>query len=179
MDAKRKLGWMTPHLTPNMKLLEVGSGPGSVLSVFSEAGYETTGIDITDTSYSDDLRPQLYDGTTLPYVDNSFDGALVLTVLHHTTDPDAVLKEAARVAKRVYVIEDIFTSPTHRRLTKIADSLTNLEFFGHPHSNRNDTGWRETFKRLGLTLHHTNQKPMAGYFLQALYVVDKPNLSDR
>lgn len=172
LDARRKLNWITPHLLPDMTLLEIGSGPGSVLSVFRAAGHRVTGIDITDTSYDDTLRPALYDGTVLPYADKRFDGACVLTVLHHTQDPEAILKEAARVAKRVYVIEDIFTSPTHRGLTKIADSLTNLEFFGHPHSNRDDAAWRETFTRLGLTLLHTSQKPMAGYFLQALYVLE-------
>ena len=174
LDAKRKLDWIAPHLLPDMTLLEIGSGPGSVLSVFREAGHPVTGIDITDTSYNNSLQPELYDGVTLPYADNRFDGALVLTVLHHTHAPEAILKEAARVAKRVYVIEDIFTSPIHRKLTKIADSLTNLEFFGHPHSNRDDAAWRETFQRLGLALIHSSQKPMVGYFLQALYVLEGP-----
>lgn len=174
LDAKRKLQWLEPFLSPEMNVLEVGAGPGSVLSVFRAAGHRVTGIDINDTSYDNTLRPDLYDGVTLPYADNSFDGALVLTVLHHTKDPETVLKEAARVARRVYVIEDIFTSNIHRKLTNIADSLTNLEFRGHPHSNRDDAAWHETFNRLGLTLVHTSQKPMAGYFLQALYIVDKP-----
>lgn len=171
IDARRKHGWIADHLPDGGQLLEIGSGPGSVVTVLRDAGHDITGIDVRDSSYNDTLIPDLYDGELMPYDDNSFDVALLLTVLHHTADPDAIIREAARVARAVIIIEDIYHSPIQRRITKIADAITNLEFFGHPHTNRDDQGWRDTFARLGLTLAHRSEKSIAWYFCQALYVV--------
>lgn len=176
-DARRKRDWIGTYLPEKARLLEIGAGPGSLLTVLRDDGHDITGLDISDSSFADDLRPTLYDGVSLPYANNSFDVALLLTTLHHTPDPDAIVREAMRVAPRVLVIEDIYRSPLHRRLTKIADAITNLEFFGHPHSNRDDDGWRETFRHLGLKIYHASEKPMAFYFLQALYVLDRAELS--
>lgn len=172
LDAQRKYDWLAPFLDPSDKLLEIGSGPGSTVDIFQEAGHTITPLDITDTSFKTALRPVLYDGERLPFDDNSFDVALLLTTLHHTSDPEKIIREAKRVAIRVIIIEDIYTSPLQRRLTKIADSITNLEFWGHPHSNHDDREWCDMFKALGFSIHHTSQKPMAGYFLQSLYVLD-------
>lgn len=171
-DARRKLDLIRPWLPEDQTLLEIGSGPGSVLAEFRAAGYPIDGLDITDSSYDTTLKASLYDGETMPFDDRAYDTALLLTVLHHTPDPDAILKEAARVARRVIVIEDVFESAWQRKYTKIADSITNLEFFGHPHTNRSDAGWRETFDRLGFTLKHAEVHRLARVFRQAVYVVD-------
>ncbi|MEM8920253.1 MAG: class I SAM-dependent methyltransferase, partial [Pseudomonadota bacterium] len=163
-DARRKRDWIAPHLSVDDRLLDVGSGPGTVLSVMREAGFQIDGLDIRDASCREDVRPILYAGGRTPFADKSYDAALLLTMLHHTTDPDAILVEATRIAKRVLVIEDIYTSGFQRRLTKVADSVTNLEFFGHPHTNRDDASWRMAFQRLGFKLIHASQKPYAGAF---------------
>jgi SAM-dependent methyltransferase len=58
------------------------------------------------------LRPQVaipatqYDGQTIPYDDGTFDWVTIVDVLHHTDDPAAVLREAARVARKGIVIKD-------------------------------------------------------------------------
>lgn len=179
LDAKRKQNWIAPFLQRDARILEIGSGPGSFLSVLRADGYDATAIDVSDTSYNDTLRPIIYDGERLPCKDDAFDIALLLTVLHHTRDPEAVLTEAACVARRVLVIEDIYGSPLQRRLTKIADAITNLEFFGHPHTNRDDKGWRQAFDRLNLSLIHRSEKPMLGYFRQCLYVLERGEKTTR
>lgn len=161
-----------PWLPQDQSLLEIGSGPGSVLTEFRAAGYAIDGLDISDSSYDETLKPLLYDGGTMPFKDREYDTALLLTVLHHTPDPDAILKEAARVAGRVIVIEDVFENAWQRKYTKVADSITNLEFFGHPHTNRSDPEWRETFERLGLSLVHGEVHRLARIFRQAVYVVE-------
>ena len=173
LDAKRKRDWIAPYLPSRAHILEIGSGPGSVLSLLRADGRNVTAVDVTDTSYNDTLQPILYDGARLPYDDDSFDVALLLTVLHHTHDPDAILREAMRVAARVLVIEDIYSSPLQRRLTKVTDAIINLEFIDHPHANRDDKGWHETFERLGLRITHRSEKPMLGYFRQCLYVLER------
>ena len=171
-DARRKLSLVENWLSKTDKILEIGSGPGSVLMEFRRAGYSVDGLDISDGSYSDELKPLIYDGARMPYGDDKFDTALLLTVLHHTADPDEILREAARVARRIIIIEDVFESAWQRKYTKVADSITNLEFFGHPHSNRSDREWRETFDRLNLYLAHSEVHRFAAFFRQAVYVVE-------
>lgn len=171
-DARRKLGLIEDWLTKTGPCLEIGSGPGSVLAEFRHAGYAVDGIDISDSSYTPDLKPVLYEGARMPFEDGAYEVALLLTVLHHTPDPEAILVEAARVAKRVIVIEDVYESAWQRKYTKVADSITNLEFFGHPHTNRSDPEWRATFERLGLRLLHGQVHRLAQVFQQAVYVVE-------
>lgn len=172
LDARRKFAWTRDWLPTDAPLLEVGSGPGSVLSVFRDASLDVTGLDIRDTSYRAALRPTLYDGKAMPFADGTFGAALLLTMLHHTPNPDAILREAARVARRLIVIEDVFENSFQRRYTKLADKLTNLEFFGHPHTNRDDRAWRATFDAMGLALVHARVHRLAGIFRQAVYVLD-------
>lgn len=171
-DARRKLDLIRSWLPEDERLLEIGSGPGSVLKAFRAAGYLIDGLDITDSSYDETLKATLYDGLTMPFADGAYHTALLLTVLHHTHDPDAILAEAARVAERVIIIEDVYESAWQRKYTKVADSITNLEFFGHPHTNRSDEAWRATFERLGLQLVHGEVHRLAQIFQQAVYVVE-------
>lgn len=169
MDARRKVRWMGESLSGAHRILEIGSGPGSLLEALRAAGHNVAAIDVEDTSYDDSLRPMLFDGVTIPFGDRMFDIALLATTLHHATDPDRLIAEAARIAPRVIVIEDIHRSEAQRRLTLFADSLTNLDFEGHPHNNRDDAGWRAAFARAGLRVNRAETKPYAGLFLQALY----------
>ena len=170
-DARRKLRLIEPWLDRSDQLLEIGSGPGSVLTEFRAAGYAVEGLDVSDSAYEDGLKATLYDGAYMPFDDGAFDTALLLTVLHHTPDPEAILKEAVRVARRVIIIEDVFESAWQRKYTKVADSITNLEFFGHPHTNRSDPEWRDTFNRLELDLVQAEIHRLAAIFQQAVYVV--------
>ena len=171
-DARRKLALVRDWLNKTDNILEIGSGPGSVLTEFRRAGYSIEGLDIADGSYSADLEPALYDGVAMPYDSGAYDSALLLTVLHHTPDPIVILREAARIARRIIIIEDVYNSAWQRKYTKVADSITNLEFFGHPHTNRSDAEWQNTFEQLGLRLIHAEVHRFAAFFRQAVYVVE-------
>lgn len=168
-DARRKVAWMGGSLAGVARVLEIGSGPGSLVEALRASGHEVVAIDVDDTAYAPSLRPMMFDGETIPFADGAFDLALLATTLHHARDPDRLIGEAARVAQRVIVIEDIYTSEAQRRLTLFADSLTNMEFEGHPHNNRDDAGWRVAFTAAGLRVLRAETKPYAGLFLQALY----------
>ena len=123
-----------------------------VSHILRERGYEVSSLDVQDRSLAGTVAPLLYDGCTIPFDADTFDCALLLTVLHHTPDPVLVLQEAARVAHQVIVIEDVFSHPVQKRLTFFTDSLFNLEFRGHPHSNKTDIEWLGTYDELGLEL---------------------------
>ena len=173
-DARRKYERLRPHLPPpGARLLEVGSGPGSVVEVLRAAGHQVTPLDVVDVSARPDLRPVCYGGQRMPFADDSFAVALLLTTLHHTADPDGLLREAARVAPRLLVIEDTYRNAVQRRLTHLADSLTNFEWRGHPHTNRPIHGWTAAFEALGLTTVRVADERFLGLFRQTLFVAER------
>ena len=177
IDAKRKLVWMQDWLGSSDKMIEIGSGPGSVLDVMRGENYDVEGLDIKDSSFRKDLEPYLYDGKVMPFKSHSYDIALLPTILHHTPEPDDIIKESARIAKRLIIIEDVYEGRFMEWLTKRMDSLMNLEFIGHPHSNRSDAQWRSSFAYMGLTLRHASLHRVGGIFKQAVYVVEADNVS--
>ena len=132
-------------ISPDDVVLDLGAGTGNMTELLREEEYDVTPVDVTDISYIDDVKPVIYDGQQLPYADDTFDVALLVTVLHHAHHPDQVLREARRVARRVIVIEDVTRGRVHEWITKVWDSILNLEFIGHPHENDSDQGWRARF----------------------------------
>lgn len=160
-----------PSIAPGQRVVDVGSGTCDVAALLRERGVDVELCDIRDLSCVDGLRPRLFDGVTLPWPDAAFDVALLINVLHHIRDPDALLAEARRVAARIVVHEDIYDSPAQRAATLIMDSLTNLEFVGHPHANRDDAGWRRAFAALGLQVVEARYKRFWRLFYNANYVV--------
>ncbi len=172
MDAQRKYDWVKDWIDKDQKLLEVGSGPGSILEVFRSYGHKVTGLDIADSSFRQDLKSDIYDGQTMPYVDNQFDTTLLLTMLHHTPDPDHIIQEAMRVSKRLIIIEDVYDTSFQAAYTKFTDSITNMEFIGHPHTNRSDPEWQRSFTKHGLKLIHRKIYKLVKFYQQAVYVLD-------
>lgn len=156
------------------RILDVGSGTCNVALYMQDEGYNVTPLDVADLSFTPRMKPILYDGIRMPFKNNEFDTALILTVLHHipATQHETVLKESARVAKRIIIIEDVHSNYLHKLATMFMDSLFNLEFIGHPHSNKSDAEWREVFKKLGW--HLTKVQPMQAFGIlhQRMYVLE-------
>ena len=141
-----------PYLGTGDRILDIGSGSGHIARRLKEMGYAVTALDIVDKSMFEDVRPVRYDGKTIPFADDSFDIAFLVTVLHHVTDPVALLRETKRVARRIVVIEDLYRGVLQKYLTYAMDSILNREFIGHPHSNKSKEEWEEAFRALGLTI---------------------------
>ncbi|MEL7487435.1 MAG: class I SAM-dependent methyltransferase [Pseudomonadota bacterium] len=173
MDARKKFRWIAPHLRVDDQVIELGSGMGSLLDELRGEGFDVAACDIDDHSVREDLAPDIYDGRRADYPDGAFDVCILSTVLHHVSDPDALLREALRIAPKVIVIEDIYASEWQRRLTFAMDSLLNWEFLGHPHANRRDCEWRAAFDALGARLLHSQSTPIALFFRQAVYVIEQ------
>lgn len=91
-------------------VLDAGCGNGGVSIAFWRAGAIPSGIDIEkelvdiaqkqkELYKADTASFYLYDGYVMPFADNTFDYAVSLSVLEHTTDPVFYLKEILRTLK--------------------------------------------------------------------------------
>jgi SAM-dependent methyltransferase len=91
----------------NSTILDIGCGDGLIdrLILQKRPDVKITGLDvlIRDKTFIEVIK---FDGNSIPYPDNSFDCAMFIDVLHHTTDPMILLKEAARVSNKSIVIKD-------------------------------------------------------------------------
>ncbi|MCB9231295.1 MAG: methyltransferase domain-containing protein [Bacteroidia bacterium] len=161
------------HLSPGENTLDIGTGHGGIALVLGQAGIPVQTVDVKDISLFEEIRPVIYDGKRLPFADSQFNCALLITVLHHTPDPEAVLREALRVAPKVVIMEDIYHNELQKELTFFTDSLVNLEFEGHPHTNKNDAQWRQLFEKLGLQLTFREDFRTLVFFRQVIYVVER------
>lgn len=123
-----------PYIKKSDKILDVGLGSGTLSSFLKEKKYNVTGVDVVNLSLYSDIQPKLYNGKKLPYKDNEFDVALLISVLHHcgtNYENKRVLKEAMRVAKRVIFIEDSYRNELERKVVSAIDQIANWEFWRH------------------------------------------------
>ena len=63
------------------------------------------------------------DGAALPFPDGSFDAVCELGVLHHVSDPDAVVREMTRVARKAVFLSDSNRFANGGRLRRAAKFL--------------------------------------------------------
>ncbi len=161
------------HLVKKTKILDIGCGIGLLSLAIKRKGYDLTAIDVHNISLVKNINPMIYDGKNLPFGDDAYDTALFITVLHHTPNPEHLITEATRVAKRIIIVEDIYENAFQKYATYIMDSIVNLEFFGHPHTNKDEKEWMNLFKRNKLKLIHKDRMSYWNFFLSAVYVIER------
>lgn len=158
-----------PYLKEAKSILDVGSGSCHIANSLLNKGYSVVALDISNESYIEDLSPILYSGSHIPFENKSFDTAIIITVLHHTKNPEQIVQEASRVATEIVIIEDVIRNKFHKYITWFLDSLLNLEFLGHPHSNKTDSEWRDVFNNLDLEILNTQHKWSFIFMYQITY----------
>lgn len=97
----------------HQSIIEIGAGEGSVLQELASRKFadEMYAIDISESGIKRIQEKQIeslkecntYDGYTIPYSDNQFDVAVLTHVVEHLENPRALIYEASRVAKRLFV----------------------------------------------------------------------------
>ena len=104
LETRLMLDMLSPYRGET--LLDIGCGTGESLRPFLDAGLLVTGLDpspymLDITTKNLGNRVELYRGFAedLPFEDNSFNYACIVTTLEFTENPKKVLKEACRVAK--------------------------------------------------------------------------------
>jgi ubiquinone/menaquinone biosynthesis C-methylase UbiE len=170
LEVTRKI---TKHLHKEDAVLDIGSGSCEVCSLLQEEGFDVTPVDVKNRSRVTSIEPIIYDGKTLPFADNQFDVSLLITVLHHTKNPEEIVKEARRVSKRIILMEDLHASTFQKYATFIMDSIYNNEYLGHPHSNKTEREWEEVFNNLGLKIIAREKNDWGHFFTSGTFYLEK------
>lgn len=150
--SEKVVARISPYIKNSQKIIDIGSGTGDVAYLIKAQGKEITPVDVADFHGPRMIKTVIYDGKTLPFKSKSFDTALLLMVMHHTADPEIIFKEAARVAKKIVVIETSYTTPINRILTIISDAIGNLRLEAFWNSYKTDIEWRQFFNLHGFKI---------------------------
>ncbi len=138
----------------SISVLDVGAGTGEMAQAIqgfrSELSF--TGVDVY-------IRPKTfipvvkYDGSALPFDDNSFDVVIIVDVLHHCNDPVSVLKECSRVSRQYVIIKDhVSDSFVDSKILAFMDWVGNR---AHgvvlPYNYLSSLDWSSAFEKVGLS----------------------------
>jgi SAM-dependent methyltransferase len=174
----RRTRVLTGHLSalipPHARVLDVGCGDGTIDCLIMQQRPDLTieGIEVL-TRPNAHIPVKSYDGATLPYPDRSFDVVMFVDVLHHTLDPLALLREAARVGKMI-VLKD------HMREGFLANTtLRFMDWFGNahfgvvlPYNYWSKAQWTAALDALGLNASHVRQS-LGLYPAPASWIFDR------
>lgn len=152
------LSAVRPQLNNGDRIVDIGAGSCHVAQTLHEKyGFDITAIDVVDHNITN-MPLKLYDGERLPYADGAFDVALLLFVLHHAPDAAGLLAEAARVAKKVIILEDTPANGVETRVWRKLDYLENHAQHADvhvAHEAKSAAGWQTFFEAHGCrTMFH-------------------------
>jgi ubiquinone/menaquinone biosynthesis C-methylase UbiE len=140
-------------LEPGCKLLDVGCGDGKLASILKERvpGLDVQGVEVLPRADCA-ISCTKYDGTHLPFPDDSFDACLFVDVLHHTTDPLPVLRDACRVSRKFVLIKDhlannAFDFSTLKFMDWVGNSPHGVVL---PYNYLSSVKWRNLFDEVSL-----------------------------
>lgn len=98
---------LAKRVPPGARLLDIGCGDGQIGAQISRLarGVTVEGVEVKPRA-SCGIPCRGFDGRTLPFPNASFDGCLLVDVLHHAEDLRGLLREAARACGRFVLIKD-------------------------------------------------------------------------
>ena len=140
------------HLTPGVKVLEIGCAKGFVLYEFHKRGMDVSGIDLSQYAIEhsmEDVRPHIVygSGEALPWPDDTFDFVYSKETLPHLTESQLRLAvvEAKRVCKTDNIIFEIQVS-NHERGQELVKEWDETHLTIH-----SADWWRSFLGELGFT----------------------------
>lgn len=140
-------------LPPNASVLDVGCGDGDLTSRVAARRPDCTfrGLDVL-AQPSTKVQVDLFDGLHLPVPDAGVDVVMFVDVLHHTDDPNVLLREARRVARQCVIIKDhrrdgLLAGPTLRVMDWVGNAHHGVRL---PYNYWSERQWRTAFAAAGL-----------------------------
>ncbi len=141
------------ELPPDARLLDVGCGDARISEGVARLrpDLDVHGLEVWKRPETA-IPVELFDGQRVPHADGSFDAVVFVDVLHHTRDPEVLLREAKRVARRCIVIKDHnLDGPLAGARLRFMDHFGNpSEGVDFPYNYWPRERWRNTFGALGL-----------------------------
>jgi SAM-dependent methyltransferase len=137
-------------------VLDVGCGDGAIArAVAGRVGAtRVAGVDVVQRP-SPRIPVQIYDGLEIPHADEAFDAVTLVDVLHHCSEPGAVLKEALRVARLRVVIKDHFGfGPISRGILYLMDLPNYRDSVAVPGTYFDPHQWVRMINEAGGTIEH-------------------------
>jgi len=170
------------------RVLDVGNGDGLLDKLVLDVRPDITinGIDVLTRSRAY-IPTDTYDGDVFPYRDGSYDAIILVDVLHHTTNPMIVLREAKRVARSTIIIKDHLADAFFARQTlRFMDHLGNARYgVSLPYNYWSKAQWLNTFNTLGLkvtdwkTKLHLYPFPANWVFDRSLHFITRLDIVER
>ncbi len=146
----RHLGELIPN---NVTVLDLGCGNGRLAELVARHRQDIRFLGADPLIRESVAIPAACaDGTKLPFGDGAVDGVMLIDVLHHTTEPLDVLREAARVASRFVVIKDhLANGPVSRATLRLMDWVGNARYgVNLPYNYLSTPEWKKAFEDAGL-----------------------------
>lgn len=105
--------WEAAGVSTPPRIIDIGCGEGALVSELARRGFGASflGVEVSASgvqcarrrSYPSPAGLVQYDGARIPCPDRSFDLAVLSHVVEHVESPRLLLREAARVARHVFV----------------------------------------------------------------------------
>ncbi|NYI69881.1 SAM-dependent methyltransferase [Naumannella cuiyingiana] len=107
--AENSVGHLLDRLDPSMRLLDIGSGPGTITADLADRVASVTAVEVSESAL--DLTRRTFaerglagefvvsDAQDLDLPDDAFDVVHAHQLLHHLPDPVAALREMGRVCR--------------------------------------------------------------------------------
>ena len=186
----RRIEVLVSHLAPLLphgaKVLDVGCGDGMIDSLIMKrrGDVSISGLDVLVRDKTH-IPVTAFDGNLIPFDAESFDAVIFVDVLHHTSNPANLVKEAKRVSRDVIVIKD------HTKKGLLANlTLRFMDWAGNahhgvvlPYNYWTELQWQQTFTELNLTVHRWDTQldlyswPMNLFFDRSLHFIAKLSLN--
>jgi SAM-dependent methyltransferase len=146
---------LTGLIPPDVSVLDIGCGDGMLGSVIT-----TRRPDISLVGAEVLIRPHsripitTFDGLTLPFPDRAVDVTLLIDVVHHASDPNRLLAEAARVATTAVIVKDhylrgLLARPTLAFMDRVGNARHGVAL---PYHYWTPNEWRDAFARMNVTV---------------------------
>lgn len=152
---------LDPLLAEGSRVLDVGAGDGLLARTIADRrpDLRMEGVDLKVREHTH-VPVGPFDGEHLPQPAGSYDAVLLVDVLHHAAEPRALLREAARVARRHVVLKDhTLRGPLAGATLRFMDRVSN-ERHGVPllFQYWTPSQWEAAFRELGLQVERWEER---------------------
>jgi ubiquinone/menaquinone biosynthesis C-methylase UbiE len=144
---------LAEYLSQRADVLDVGCGDGMISRLVQKTRPDISirGIDVVPRPQTY-IQVDLFDGKRIQFPDSAFDTVVLVDVLHHTTDPTALLNECSRVSKGSVLIKDhVLRGLLARSTLRLMDWVGNAPHgVPLPYNYLTTSQWRALFRAVGL-----------------------------